>query len=68
MLDDSDIDFTILAWPTGGWIIGLLGFIVVVVMVLIVTGNEKECATKHCERGTAVLMHHECLCVEKPEE
>ncbi len=65
MLDDDDLDFAILAWPSGGWILGILGVIVIVVMAIIVSGNKDECAKRHCERGTPILAHHECLCVEK---
>lgn len=66
MLDDSDLDFEILAWPNGGWIITVLGFIVFIVMLVIVSDNKEECAKKHCDNGgTSVLLNHECLCVEK---
>lgn len=67
MLDDSDLDFVILGWPSGGWIITVLGLIIFVVVLFIVSGNKDECAKKHCANGaTSQLLNHECLCVEKP--
>lgn len=67
MLDDNDLEFTALAWPNGGWILGILGVAVVVIMAIIVSGNHEECAKKHCDKGTPVLMENECLCVEKAQ-
>lgn len=68
MLDDDDIDFAILAWPDGGWILFVIGVIAIIVMAVIVDGNKKECAAKHCEHGVGMLANHECVCVEKPTE
>lgn len=67
MLDDDDVDFAILMWPSGGWVVGILGFILIVVMLLIVQNNKNECSEMRCARGgSPILMHHECLCVERP--
>lgn len=69
MLDDDDVDFFILAQPNGGgWLLGVICLIILVVMVVIVSGNKDECAKLHCEHGTPILAHHECLCVEKPTQ
>lgn len=68
MLDDDDLEFTILAWPVGGWIITILGLVVVVWMAIKVSQNREDCSKLHCKTGSAVLMHHECLCVEKPTQ
>lgn len=67
MLDDEDIDFMILAWPSGGWIVALVGLVAIVIMCAVVSGNKKECAESHCSHGSGMLVEHECVCVEKPE-
>ncbi len=67
MLDDEDLDFTILVTPTGGWIITILGIIAVIIVAIIVSDNKEECAKRHCEHGSPILAHHECMCVERPE-
>lgn len=67
MLDNDDLDFAILAWPSEGWVIGILGVIVILILAAVVASNEDTCAKKHCERGNPVLMKHGCLCVEKAE-
>jgi hypothetical protein len=67
MLDDDDLEFTALAWPAGGLVITLLGLILLVLVWVAVSKNKDECAQQHCRTGSPVLMHHECLCVERPE-
>lgn len=67
MLDGDDASFfAALFMPTS-----LVGFvfwvIAIVVMLFIVLGNEKECATMACPNGGhAELLDSRCLCVEKP--
>ena len=67
MLDNDDLDFTILATSgNGGGCIGaLLGLIVVIVVWYFVDQNRQECAELHCDRGTPQLMNHQCLCAEQ---
>jgi len=65
MLDDSDLDFAVLASPWGGCFGTIVSLVIVGVVWYFVAQNENECAEKHCDRGKSVLMHHECLCVEE---
>ena len=67
MIDDDDVEFTALAWPEGGLFVILLGFAVLILMCVVVSQNKDECAQRRCRTGSAVLLNHECLCVEKPE-
>jgi len=63
--DDDDATFAILAWmPGGSWFAAILGAVIVVVTLIVVARNHRECEAKHCDRGKPVLTHHECLCVE----
>lgn len=68
MIDDDDATFAILAWmPGGGWFATILGAVIVVVTLIVVARNHRECEAKRCDRGKPVLAHHECLCVELAE-
>jgi hypothetical protein len=67
MLDDDDVEFVALAWSGGGWVIGVLGIIVLVIMMVIVSGNKDDCAKLSCPHGSPKLMEHECLCVDKAQ-
>lgn len=68
MLDDDDLDFTILAAGGGGG--GCLGatlaLVIIIVIAVIVTQNKTECSAMKCPEGTSPkLMKNECLCVVK---
>jgi hypothetical protein len=65
MIDDDDVDFAVLAWPSGGWVLAIIGAIVIIALLVVVERNKEECAAKHCDRGNPMLIKHECLCVEK---
>lgn len=65
MIDDDDVEFTVFAWPGGGWLLSLIGLALIVWMLVEVSRNKEECAQRHCDHGTAILAEHECLCVEK---
>lgn len=60
MLDHDDLDFAILASPVS-WI----GLIIIVVVLFIVLGNQKECSEMSCERGKPTLVENDCHCLEK---
>jgi hypothetical protein len=65
MMDDDDVEWVAILWPTGGWLISIIGLIVLVVMLVVVSGNKDDCARLQCSSGkTPKLMQHECLCVE----
>lgn len=66
VLDDDDLDFTILACPSEGWVVSILGLMLVIFVAIAVSKNKSECAAKTCEHGSPILAHHECLCVERP--
>ena len=66
MLDTDDIDFTILAWPVTGWRGLILLLVIVGALVVIVVGNERDCAARTCATGHGALVDGECLCVERP--
>lgn len=64
MIDDSDVhDFEIMALFTdgpAGWIL----LAIAVVLLIIVAGNEEDCAKKTCpSQMTPKLMEHSCMCV-----
>ena len=63
MLDDNDLDFSILSAPTHP--VGcLIWLVVVVIIAFMVYGNKKECAELICPDGqTAQLLNGQCLCV-----
>lgn len=66
MLDSDDIDTVILVSNPRS-VLGILVFIViVVVLAIIVSGNEKECENMMCVTGHGMLVEGECLCVERP--
>lgn len=67
MLDDDDLDFAILAWPSGKWIVTIVGIVAIILLFMIVRGNRAECESKHCDHGVGRLINNECLCVEKPK-
>jgi hypothetical protein len=66
MIDDDDVDFAILAWPTGGWLAFVIGLVVVVVLSIIAHYNTETCEAKTCVHGKGALVNHECVCLEKP--
>jgi hypothetical protein len=65
MLDDDDLDFAILASPSGGgWVVFLISLAIVIVVAVIVHGNKDDCAAMHCDGGQKPkLLKGECLCV-----
>lgn len=66
MLDEDDIPDAVM-WPQAmGLVLTLVFLAVILVTTVIVIFNKEECLTKHCERGTPALFHHECVCIEKP--
>ena len=69
MLDEEDLDFAILSSVSGGgggWLWGLICLVAFVVLAIVVAMNEDECAKKHCAHGKGMLVHHECICADKP--
>lgn len=67
MIDDSDLDFTILAsgGSGGGCIRVILSLIAIGLVWYFVAQNKQECAAMHCGKGTPELMNHKCLCAEE---
>lgn len=63
MIDDSDGDFVLLLAPGG--IAGVFFLVAAVVIYIIAAGNQDECESKQCRTGSAKLIDHECLCVER---
>jgi hypothetical protein len=72
MIDDDDPFFVAMLWPSGGsggvgCFVALLGLAVVVALCIMASQNRATCAELACPHGGhAVLMKHECLCVETP--
>ena len=61
MIDEDDVTFTALVAPSG-WI----GLIILILVLVAYYSNQDECAKRSCPTGqTPVLMHHDCLCVER---
>lgn len=62
MLDDDDLDFTILAADGGGAIIVL---VIICVVAYFVWGNHKTCDAMACPNKGEVsqLLNNQCLCV-----
>lgn len=65
MIDEDDAMWVTVLMPSGG---GPFGFLFAVTVIALVwwkaCSNEDACSHRHCDRGSPVLMHHECLCVE----
>jgi hypothetical protein len=59
MIDDSDVDFAVLAAPGG-----IVGVIIILVVAYFACTNKEDCMKRHCDRGHPVLTAHECLCLE----
>ena len=60
MLDDEDLDFTVLVTP-----FNVVGLIIVVIIAVMVWANHEECASRSCPAGqSARLLDHACLCVQ----
>lgn len=67
MIDDDDVGWVALLWPTPqswlGWAVFLA---VILTMCAVASSNSKDCSEKHCATGTPKVIDGECLCVEKP--
>jgi hypothetical protein len=67
VIDDEDVDFAILVWPSGGWLMSLLGIVVFVVLAWFAWHNDADCQQRACPGGGAAkLLDHECVCVTEP--
>lgn len=68
MIDDDDVSFAILAWPSGGGWIGFLLFALLIGgLAYFACQNNQECEAKTCPAGGhPMLIKHECVCVGKP--
>lgn len=65
MIDDSDVDFAILAsMGTRGWVSVVFAVAAFVLMVARCS-SEDECGKRHCDKGKPTVVAHECVCVEK---
>jgi len=69
MIDDDDVrDFALLSNPQTK-LGAILTLIVLVVLAVIASMNDDECAQRTCPAGqTPKLMKHECLCVTIAKE
>lgn len=67
MIDSDDAGDAMFAALIAGGPAGLVLLVVAIVLWAIASGNEDECAKRACRNGAAaVLMDHECRCVEAP--
>ena len=65
MIDNDDADtFWLFAMVTDHPVIWMILFLIAIALSVKACQNEDTCAQKQCDRGTAKLMDHECLCVE----
>lgn len=65
MIDDDDVSFFVLAMPVVGpvtLVLFIAGFIVLSVRAC---ENDEACSKRHCDTGSAELMHGQCLCVQE---
>jgi len=65
MIDTEDGNFVLLV--AGGGFVGVCLVVLALVLYAVAYSNEQECGERACERGTAKLLDHECVCVSEPE-
>jgi hypothetical protein len=63
MIDDDDVDFSILASEPTTWLGAVLTIVLVVTIAVIASNNKDECAQRKCDVGHPAVVSHECMCV-----
>lgn len=70
MIDQDDVGDFLADAPVPTTWLGLAFYLAIVgFLVAMCSMNQDECARIKCANGApAELMHHECLCVERPQQ
>jgi hypothetical protein len=64
VIDWDDVSFTALVWPVGGFVLGVVGIVVVCLLATVAWQNEQDCLGRRCQTPAhAQLFRGECFCV-----
>lgn len=65
MIDDDDVAWVALLWPSDNPILAVIGIFVVCGFAYVACQNDNECHAKTCEHGEPQLLKGECVCTER---